>query len=435
MADAEAAKRKEPEPEAAAAPAAAEEPEAKKAKTEESTPAAAATKVASKSLEPKVVRKQVEYYLSDENLRHDKFFHEKISADPEGWLEMGLVLTCNKMKAMGATKEDVVKALEESKLELKEGNTSIRRPGNAPLPKLEAKPMHHAKKSSLHAHDGGAIVAFSDLPAEMGWLQVKEKLKEKLPGKATVWFASEVDDKGFCYVACSPFEGDIAWFKELEFELGGKKLKCEVCENETLQKVIKMLPKHTKDKRENQAKRRQKERNKPFVVGKQNFTNIGALRGKVKEILNSRSDGEQLKADGTDFKLIKALMEYHPKGKDKSAGLTGIKVAKSPYQESRCFYIIKGDTEEDVSMMKCIAAVEANPPYVKVPEKEGAKKPAEKPAAAEAADTAPAAAAAAAPAAEAKEEAKAEEAKPAAEEEKKPAEEAAAAPAPAAASA
>merc|ERR1719189_2931702 len=71
-----------------------------------------------------------------------------------------------------------------------------------------------------------------------------------------------------------------------------------------------------------------------------------------------------------DFKLIKALMEFHPKGAEKSAGLTGIKVAKSPFQDSRCFYMIKGDTEEDVSMMKCIAAVEQNPPYAKVPEKE-----------------------------------------------------------------
>jgi len=200
-------------------------------------------------------------------------------------------------------------------------------------------------------------------------MQIKEKLKKELPGKATVWFASEVNDKAQCFVACSPFDGDLAWFKELELEVGGKKLKCEICQDDLLQKVIKMLPKHTKDKREMQAKRRQKERNKPFVVGNQHFANIGALRGKVKEILNSRSDGEQLKADGTDFKLIKALMEFHPKGDEKSAGLTGIKVAKSPYQESRCFYIIKGDAEEDVSMMKCIAAVEANPPYVKAAEK------------------------------------------------------------------
>merc|ERR1719336_1111326 len=165
-----------------------EEPDAKRAKTE---PTGKPTQEAT----PKVVRKQVEYYLSDENLRHDKFFHEKISADPDGWLDMSLILSCNKMKAMSATKEAVVKALEESKLELKEGNVAVRRPGNAPLPKYEAKPQHHQKKSALHAHDGGALVVFSDVPAEQSWMQVKEKLKEKLPNKATVWYASEVNEK------------------------------------------------------------------------------------------------------------------------------------------------------------------------------------------------------------------------------------------------
>jgi hypothetical protein len=29
----------------------------------------------------------VEYYLSDENLKYDKFFHEKIAENIDGWLE------------------------------------------------------------------------------------------------------------------------------------------------------------------------------------------------------------------------------------------------------------------------------------------------------------------------------------------------------------
>merc|ERR1712160_97280 len=99
--------------------------------------------------------------------------------------------------------------------------------------------------------------------------------------------------------------------------------------------------------------------------------NVGALRGKVKEILNSRSDGEQLKKDGTDFKLITSLLTFHPKGAEKSKGLVGIKVAKSEYGDSRCFYMIRENgTEEDVSMKKCVDAVEANPPYVKIEKKE-----------------------------------------------------------------
>ena len=36
---------------------------------------------------------QVEYYLSDENLKYDKFFHDKISANADGWLDAGQHLT------------------------------------------------------------------------------------------------------------------------------------------------------------------------------------------------------------------------------------------------------------------------------------------------------------------------------------------------------
>merc|ERR1712085_145894 len=123
--------------------------------------------------------------------------------------------------------------------------------------------------------------------------------------------------------------------------------------------------------RDKEAKKKTKERNRPIVVGNQRFLNVGALRGKVKEILNSRSDGEQLKKDGTDFKFITSLLEFHPKGAEKRKGLVGIKVAKSEYGDSRCFYMVRDDgSSEDVSMKKCVDAVEANPPYVKIEKKE-----------------------------------------------------------------
>merc|ERR1712194_444242 len=322
-------------------------------------------------VDAKVVRKQVEYYLSDENLKHDKFFHEKIATDKEGWLDLSMIVSCNKMKVMKATKEDVVSALKESKIEIKADGSAVRRPGNADLPALEAKPSHAQKKSSLHVHDGGPVIVFKNIPAEQSWQQIKDKLKTALPGKATVWFASEVNDKQQCFIVCSPWDGDLDFLKDFELDLGGAKLKPEVCYNEALQQTLKTLPKHVRDKRDKESKKRAKERNRPIVVGNQRFLNVGALRGKVKEILNSRSDGEQLKKDGTDFKLITSLLEFHPKGAEKRKGLVGIKVAKSEYGDSRCFYMVRDDgSSEDVSMKKCVDAVEANPPYVKIEKKE-----------------------------------------------------------------
>merc|ERR1712194_191470 len=288
-----------------------------------------------------------------------------------GWMDMALIVSCNKMKVIKATKEDVVAALKESKIEIKADGSAVRRPGNAALPALEAKPSHAQKKSSLHVHDGGPVIVFKNIPAEQSWQQIKDKLKTALPGKATVWFASEVNDKQQCFIVCSPWDGDLDFLKDFELDLGGAKLKPEVCYNEALQQTLKTLPKHVRDKRDKESKKRAKERNRPIVVGNQRFLNVGALRGKVKEILNSRSDGEQLKKDGTDFKLITSLLTFHPKGAEKSKGLVGIKVAKSEYGDSRCFYMLRENgSEEDVSMKKCVDAVEANPPYVKIEKKE-----------------------------------------------------------------
>eukprot|EP00928_Gymnodinium_smaydae_P046665 TRINITY_DN310_c0_g1_i10.p1 TRINITY_DN310_c0_g1~~TRINITY_DN310_c0_g1_i10.p1 ORF type:complete len:421 (+),score=107.40 TRINITY_DN310_c0_g1_i10:73-1263(+) len=388
-------KRSEPEPNAAETEAKAS-PDAKRLKL---TPA-----------DPKALRKQVEYYLSDENLKHDKFFHEKISSDPEGWLEVSLIITCNKMKAMNATKEDVLAALKESKLELKDEGASVRRPGNCPLPTLEIRPQHQ-KKSSLHAHDGGIIAVIKGVPAEQNWPQIKEKLKSLMPPKANLWFISEVTDKQICFLATAPFDGDAEFFEQTSIELGGATLKAEIAQGDLLQQGLKLLPKHIRERREKQARQRQKERNRPIVIGSQRFVNVGALRGRIREIINSRSEGEQLKPEGSDFLLVKALLQHHPKGEEKSKGMVGLKVATSKQGENRCFYIIREDgTEEDFSAKKCLDAVELNPPYV----------PAEKPKAeAPAASSAPAEASATAAASETKAEdgkkegetAKAEEAK------------------------
>jgi len=357
--------------------AAAKEAPAKAKSSEPSKEQPAAKRLKPTPCEPATVRKQIEYYLSDENLKYDKFFSEKMAADKDGWLELDLILSCNKMKTMAATKEDVMAALKGSKIEVREDGLALLRPGNAPLPKLEQRPMHQ-KKSSIHAHDGGVIACLSDIPEEQSWMQMKEKLKEKLPPKVQLWFVSEVNDKHQCVVATSPFEGDVKFFEELALEAGGTKLKSEVCYNDLLHSSVKLLPKHIREKRERESRKRQKERNRPIVVGTQKFINVAALRGRIKEIMNSRSDGEQLKTEGTDFKLVKALLGYHPKGDTKSTGLVGIRVGKSTQGDSRCFYMIKGDeTEEDFSVQKCINAIEQNPPYVKAEPKAEPKKKAE----------------------------------------------------------
>lgn len=60
------------------------------------------------------IREQIEFYLSDKNLSTDAFFHNKISADKEGWIDLEFIMNCNKIKSLTTDTEEVVKALADS---------------------------------------------------------------------------------------------------------------------------------------------------------------------------------------------------------------------------------------------------------------------------------------------------------------------------------
>lgn len=60
------------------------------------------------------VRQTVEYYLSDENLSKDPFFHRAITDVPDGWVELGFLLACGRLKKLGATEAQILRVLKDS---------------------------------------------------------------------------------------------------------------------------------------------------------------------------------------------------------------------------------------------------------------------------------------------------------------------------------
>lgn len=60
--------------------------------------------------------KQVEYYLSDENLRTDKFLLKYLAKDEEGYVPVAVIATFKKMKKLTHHKSLIVAALKESSL-------------------------------------------------------------------------------------------------------------------------------------------------------------------------------------------------------------------------------------------------------------------------------------------------------------------------------
>ncbi|KAF4750628.1 hypothetical protein FOZ63_014838, partial [Perkinsus olseni] len=136
------------------------------------------------------VKRQVEYYFSDDNLRHDAFFHRKISEDSEGWLPADLVLSCNKMKQMHCTAENIEQALSEgSNLELKKENDKLFIRRTTPLPALSAPKgkkgqSGRSQLKNVTVHDGGVVVAVRNIPEEVEWPNIKRALEEIVKEKA-----------------------------------------------------------------------------------------------------------------------------------------------------------------------------------------------------------------------------------------------------------
>jgi len=87
------------------------------------------------------VRRQLDFYFSDANLRRDKFMRATVDAG-EGFVELATLLTFNRLKAMKVTEaSQLVEAIKKSEmLELNEDGTKVRR-DFAKAPKEEMDPV------------------------------------------------------------------------------------------------------------------------------------------------------------------------------------------------------------------------------------------------------------------------------------------------------
>ena len=55
------------------------------------------------------IKKQIEYYLGDENLKKDTFFRQLILSDANGYLDLDYIMKCNKIKKRDGQKKKLKK--------------------------------------------------------------------------------------------------------------------------------------------------------------------------------------------------------------------------------------------------------------------------------------------------------------------------------------
>ena len=95
-----------------------------------------------------LIKTQIEYYLSDENLKSDEFFHSKILADPYGYLDLELIMQCIKVRKAHWTKDDIISGIKTSELiELNKEENKVRRKDNKPLPQLDQTLLQKKRNS------------------------------------------------------------------------------------------------------------------------------------------------------------------------------------------------------------------------------------------------------------------------------------------------
>ena len=106
------------------------------------------------------IKKQIEYYLSDNNLTRDRFCREQISTDKEGWVDIAHFLNCNKVKTMQISSESIAEAcVDSTDVDVNPEKTKIRRKDNKVLPELNTDRKRDAKAAGKAGGAAGAAAA------------------------------------------------------------------------------------------------------------------------------------------------------------------------------------------------------------------------------------------------------------------------------------
>ena len=327
------------------------------------------------------IKEQIEYYLSDENLKRDSFFHEKISEDSDGYIELDFLLKCNKIKKAGWTKEEIKEGIKLSdKIELDKTENKVRRKGNKPLPDLSLlsnKRKKEDEKEKKELKEPIILMFTCKEPNKSNWKDVCQTFENENPD-LNVKYSRFKDKLG--HIAVIPDDDNEIEFKD-KFEYDDVEYTVQKCENEDLiaffkehgdhfkmcvEKNERKNKKGKKDKnkgKENKNKKPKKEDNNNYksielknevTLGDKKFKDAKLIKDETRKIINNAKDYEKLNDKEQQF--ILDLLKYHHNYEEKTKDLDYITVGKPEnYDTSRCFIVVnKKKEKKDFSAQKCI---------------------------------------------------------------------------------
>ena len=319
------------------------------------------------------VKTQLEYYLSDDNLKNDAFFHEQISESSDGYVPFSTFLNCNKIKKLEATIPQLQEAVRSSKyIELSESGEKARRINNKSLPVLRIKKLYITFDENSELGTQENVVLFVplilsfDTTSEMFFKarDLERKLKRKLTIEIPylrvakkvgvfVFNKLEVDSHAIEDLCAEPVKID-------KYNLEMTKLNDSEAESwlrnnrSQLEASLKSRYNFAVIKEKNDRKFEVDENFGPVELAGKKFKDIREFKNQLKILIAKTRNNESL--GQKDKELVQALLAHHHNSSEKLKDLASITVDMNPkYPSTRCFFIVKENGDrDDFSFHKCI---------------------------------------------------------------------------------
>ena len=278
------------------------------------------------------IKSQIEYYLSDKNLKGDQFFHDLISKDKDGYLDLEYILQCNLIKKNNWTKDQILESLKNNeKIELNENKTKIRRKDNEPLPPLDENLLLNRKRNREKENKNKKekerklpiiLTILSDKDTELKWQEIESKYKSLNPTLPIIYTRFNKNEGNFGILSPDDNDNNNVEEKEKnnlnfvkEFDIDGIKFKVNICEGKDLAKFLEENKSHLEFCLK-QTKKKNKKKNNTILnesvqLGNEEFNDIAKIKEKIKKIMDEAND-EMIVLDEEQTQFIKDLVKYHP---------------------------------------------------------------------------------------------------------------------------
>ena len=322
------------------------------------------------------IKGQIEYYLSDVNLEGDKFFHDIISKDKDGYLELEYILQCNKVKKNNWTKDQIIESLKESeKVELNDAKTKIRRKDNKILPPLNEEKLMNRKRNRENEQKSKSnknkntpiILSFSsDKDTDIKNENIESKYASINPSLSVVYTKFNKNEGHFAVLPPETDENEKNDKKDInfvkEFDIEGVKFNVKLCEGDELDKFMKEN-KSQIDMCTGKAKNKKKKKKtntmlkEAVSLGDEEFDDLSKIKEKIRNMINEVKD-EMIVLDEAQTKFIKDLVKFHPdkkiRKKTEEIPFIGVgKLKENEYKKGFFGLNDKKEKEYDFLVYKC----------------------------------------------------------------------------------